>query len=284
MKKFSIVTKYMLALLIIPVFLFAQIPNPGFEQWTAGYPDGWLTNNNPAIGNPITQSGTSHSGSSAAKGAVLGVIGGAYPPILSSMTFPISQRYSTFSGYYQFAPVGGDIFYISILLFNNQNLIAEGNLAIGSSAAAYTQFNAGIQYFSTETPDTAIIQFGISDSVATPDVGSAFLVDDLQLSGLVAIPEPVDLTVPWEFALAQNFPNPFNPETTIKFSLPESREVSLIIYNSLGQEVARLVDGRELTAGKYSMNWNAGDLPSGIYFYRLTAGQFSQMRKMVLMK
>ena len=92
-----------------------------------------------------------------------------------------------------------------------------------------------------------------------------------------------DLTAPTSFELNQNFPNPFNPETTIKYSLPQSGDVAMIIYNLLGQEVAKLVS--EIQQGGYhSVTWNASNVSSGIYFYRLTSGDFVSTKKMVLLK
>ena len=89
--------------------------------------------------------------------------------------------------------------------------------------------------------------------------------------------------LPKEFALSQNFPNPFNPTTTIKYDLPTAAEVRLVVYNIRGQEVAVLIDGEQL-AGYRSIKWNAPNVASGLYIYRLTAGDFVQTRKMVLLK
>ncbi len=89
--------------------------------------------------------------------------------------------------------------------------------------------------------------------------------------------------LPKEFALMQNYPNPFNPATQINFELPVKSEVSLKIYNLLGQEVATLVN-EEKAAGRYSADWNASALASGVYFYKLEAGSFVQTKKMILMK
>ena len=89
--------------------------------------------------------------------------------------------------------------------------------------------------------------------------------------------------LPTEYSLSQNYPNPFNPVTVIEYALPKSGEVRMIIYNLLGQEVARLVSG-ELDAGYHTVTWNASNVSSGIYFYRLQAGEFTRTRKMVLLK
>jgi photosystem II stability/assembly factor-like uncharacterized protein len=85
------------------------------------------------------------------------------------------------------------------------------------------------------------------------------------------------------FTLMQNYPNPFNPTTGIAFSLPSKSFVSLKIFDVIGREIATVVS-EELPAGDYSRQWNATNLPSGIYFYRLQAGTFTETRKLVLLR
>lgn len=92
-------------------------------------------------------------------------------------------------------------------------------------------------------------------------------------------------SAPKEFALYQNYPNPFNPTTTIRYSIPDAGAVpvSLIMYNILGQEVATLIN-EEKTAGNYEVKFDARGYASGIYIYRLTAGHFSSIKKMMVLK
>ncbi|MFQ6116444.1 MAG: FlgD immunoglobulin-like domain containing protein [bacterium] len=94
--------------------------------------------------------------------------------------------------------------------------------------------------------------------------------------------------VPSAFQLYPNFPNPFNPETQIRFDLPEAAQVDLRIYNALGQLVRTLVD-RSYSAGTFTVFWDSRDdegkpLPSGIYFYKIKAGNFQAQRKLLLLK
>ena len=93
----------------------------------------------------------------------------------------------------------------------------------------------------------------------------------------------VDLGVPKKYELAQNFPNPFNPNTSIKFSLPETGNVKLTVYNLLGQEIATLINGVK-EAGTHTINYNAEELNSGIYIYRIESNGFNEVRKMTLIK
>lgn len=89
--------------------------------------------------------------------------------------------------------------------------------------------------------------------------------------------------IPHQFVLEQNFPNPFNPETSIKFSIPERAFVSLRVYNSLGQEVAIPIEN-EMEAGSYNLKFDGSGLSSGIYLYTIKAGNFVQTKKMIMMK
>jgi len=102
-------------------------------------------------------------------------------------------------------------------------------------------------------------------------------------SGVTATTGIASDGVPGSFELKQNYPNPFNPSTIINYGLPKTANVSLKIFNSLGQEVALLVNNEERSPGYYQVQWNA-NVPSGIYFYRLQAGDFVETKKMILLR
>jgi hypothetical protein len=89
--------------------------------------------------------------------------------------------------------------------------------------------------------------------------------------------------IPKQFALHQNYPNPFNPVTNISFSLPKNSFVSLQVFDLLGREVAPIVS-EEMSAGIYCKQWNAANMSSGVYFYRLQAGTYVNVKKLVLLK
>ena len=89
--------------------------------------------------------------------------------------------------------------------------------------------------------------------------------------------------LPTVYSLSQNYPNPFNPSTSIRYSVVKDGHVKLAVYNTLGKEVAVLVDGN-VQAGSHKIDWKADELSSGVYFYKLTAGDFSATKKMILMQ
>jgi hypothetical protein len=104
------------------------------------------------------------------------------------------------------------------------------------------------------------------------------------LSEMTSVPaEGGSNDLPQHFSLSQNYPNPFNPSTTISFSLPSRSFVSLKIFDALGREIANIVS-EELSSGNYSRQWNATGLPSGVYFYRMQAGSYTETKKIILLK
>ncbi len=123
------------------------------------------------------------------------------------------------------------------------------------------------------------------------EIADGVVFDPSQLSNPAVVAGVLELqSTPREFALHQNFPNPFNPDTTIKYDLAESADVTLQIYNVLGQVVRTLVVSEAQNAGRYQIRWNGMDdrgvpVSSGIYFYQISAdGKFSDVRKLMLLK
>jgi len=121
--------------------------------------------------------------------------------------------------------------------------------------------------------------FGIHNPAFTVGILKAAIEE---VGGVVNVSD-TEGNLPVEYSLAQNYPNPFNPSTTIEYSLPEQTDVSIKIYDVLGNELEVLFSGNE-SAGTHSLNWNASNYASGIYFYKMSAGSFNQVNKMLLVK
>ena len=121
-------------------------------------------------------------------------------------------------------------------------------------------------------------------------VGTAGTIIGTIPGGITSIEKSeIDNENPSEFLLNQNYPNPFNPSTTIHYKIPLLGEdergglVTLKIYDILGREIETLVNEQE-EPGTYEVTWYASDQPSGVYFYRLTAGNYSETKKMILLR
>ncbi len=144
-----------------------------------------------------------------------------------------------------------------------------------------------------------ILRYGLKDDAGAKEMFRKFVqtypediltpIAQLELGDLPSPPPPKQINqqgtagLPDKFSLFQNYPNPFNPITEIKYALPEDCWVNLEIYNILGQRVVTLVNGKQV-AGYKVAKWDASPLVSGIYFYRLQAGNFTQTKKMILLK
>ncbi|MCX7798703.1 MAG: T9SS type A sorting domain-containing protein, partial [Melioribacter sp.] len=106
---------------------------------------------------------------------------------------------------------------------------------------------------------------------------------ELWPQGLPSDIREISLGIPTKFSLEQNYPNPFNPTTRIRFSIPTKDFVTLKIFNSLGEEVAQLIN-QEMSAGSYEVDFRAQGLSSGVYFYTIKTSNFTKTLKMLLLK
>ncbi|MBD3410811.1 MAG: alpha/beta fold hydrolase [Ignavibacteriales bacterium] len=127
--------------------------------------------------------------------------------------------------------------------------------------------------------------YAFADDAAKTDVRYVYRVKAIDRDGAFVYSDRVEATLeaPIDYALRQNYPNPFNPVTQIEFSTPAPGRASLVVFNAIGEVVAKLLEG-EIEAGTHAVSFDASDLPSGIYFYRLTAGSFTQVKKMTLLR
>ncbi len=157
------------------------------------------------------------------------------------------------------------------LVVNVDSVLLEGR---DITTASYLRYNG---------PDEEL-------PIEADSAGIHITVPSLQLWSILALgseflsTEPgAENALPGEFALAQNYPNPFNPTTTIEYTLKEPSDVELVIFDMLGRQVKTLVNGRK-SAGEHKISFSAGDLFSGVYFYRLKAGNYTNMKKMLVIK
>ena len=156
--------------------------------------------------------------------------------------------------------------------------VAVGSMKVDGQSASGDGDLVEFTFKTTQTPLPS--DFQILDGVMVDLTGGIDAITNIDIASLK--PMPVD------YALEQNIPNPFNPSTTIKYQVPTAGEVNLVIYNLLGQEVRNLVQG-SMDAGFHSVVWDGMDelgkqVASGIYIYRLSANNFNQVRRMMLLK
>jgi hypothetical protein len=174
-------------------------------------------------------------------------------------------------------PVNGVIVYainLNGVVVASTNTENDGSYTIENLPAGdYSLYVESTDYENTADNGTVTVDYGTS-SVQSKD---------LYLSPASTTGVSNNSSIPTTYSLMQNYPNPFNPTTTIRFTIPEKVQVKLEVYNLIGQKVATLVNG-ELNAGSYNVEFNGTGLSSGIYLYRIQAGNFTSVKKMLLIK
>jgi len=281
MKKFALIISL---IFILSSLQFAQdIPNAGFESWIdENTPQSWNTNNLPSAWITVSRSTTAYDGSYAIQMKIAESSGFPIPPVLTS-TFPVSQAYTAIHGYYQFHPVGPDmIFSIYAYYFYENKLNYGGSIDLDAEALTYTSFSFDLNTDNSDTPDSIWIQFEIAgSSVSNYGIGTYALIDQLVFDQATEVKSIIQ--VPNGYSLNQNYPNPFNPLTTIEYSIPKTSHVDLRVFDVLGNEVATLVNEYR-PIGIYEVEFEATSLSSGVYFYKLQAGEYVGTKKMILMR
>jgi hypothetical protein len=185
-------------------------------------------------------------------------------------------------------PITGDISGFS--LKNVYTMSPDEISPFDANTTPIVQFNAGpkINSVKADNGNHKVVYFGIGFEQIN-DASNLGIVDTLVSRSVRWLTEGIVLDNPKEeflvnsFSLEQNYPNPFNPSTTLAYSIPQESQVSLKIYDVMGREVVELASGKQ-TAGSYSVEFDASSLASGTYFYKLTAGEFVSVKKMVLLK
>jgi hypothetical protein len=138
--------------------------------------------------------------------------------------------------------------------------------------------------FALSTAPNTILKSAVGQSFVGSSTSASLFITSGFLPGADYVVDVDEQTpLPIEYQLYQNYPNPFNPTTTIAFDLPKTGVVSIRVYNILGQEVTNVLD-EEKEAGRHKMVFNASQLASGAYFYRIQAGSFVQTKKMLILR
>lgn len=155
------------------------IPNFSFENWggSPSDPVGYTTSNTQLF-QPVTQVGTSVHGSSSMKGTVLNFNGGAIPPLATSDEFPVSERYGSLMGSYQFVPAGTDTFQVNVAMKKGSNLIGSGTIQFLTLQNSWKEFYVDIEYSTADTPTSCIISINLQDVIYA--FGTNFHIDNLE--------------------------------------------------------------------------------------------------------
>lgn len=281
---------FSIILLIECIFIsnsFAQIPNAGFEDWVTDQdgnnnPVGWQTTNSfPIVTVEPYSPGFQGNFAMTVKTVNVGIVFPGVAYVENSYNF--TQRPTRFYAHLKSNIMPGDQALILFALMQGDSAVAaldSCTFKVDTTISQFTYMEFPIAYLNNLLPDSLIVM--IASGLLGGQVGTELTVDDIGF-----IYGSTDVTnneiIPENFNLSQNYPNPFNPSTTIKYAIPTSEVATLKVYDMLGSEVATLVN-EEKPTGSYEVEFNASNLTSGIYFYKLQSGSFVETKKMLLLK
>lgn len=272
----------LLSFAILTFSAYAQIPNPGFEDWPGLDPVSWSTSNIQGMVTCVTASSDAHGGSKAARGEIVTFAGNPWPPILHILEgFPIDHAYGELRGFYKMtATTALEMMVVAILLDEDGALVAIQEVQLPPSAS-YQEFVLDLDYTggSGNSPASAQIQFNFSDGAGEPGtLGAFYLVDDLSFTGTgTGITEASLARIPLTVA-----PMPVMDATSVSFTLPAAMNVRMEVRDALGRHVEDLVNG-SLSGGEHRIEWTpASDMADGVYFLSLRHAGITTNQRLVL--
>jgi hypothetical protein len=173
-----------------------------------------------------------------------------------------------------------DIYFSEVEEFGN----GTTGWVAADSGKIFVTTNSGVNWTAQSTPvNQNLLSVQVVGNIIGWAVGANGTILRTTNGGITIGIQQISSEVPKEFSLSQNYPNPFNPTTNIEFSITKSSFVNLTVFDASGREVETLMNGN-LKAGTYNADWNAGKYTSGVYFYRITAGDYTETKKMILVK
>ena len=306
---------YLIVLITFTAVVNAQIPNNGFEIWE-NYPDDMNPNNvysKPEMwlgllpNSPSTYSfsieknndnypiGTGQY-SMLIKNDLLHDVNGialsydVFPPIDLKAnwfnlppSFPISIRPSYFCLYYKYIPINGDSMKAACYFYKSGLKIGEAIHISSESTSEWTPLMIPVNFSTNDIPDSALIVFTVANNLNYQHDGSKLYLDNMSFENLITSINKPRSELSNNFQLSQNYPNPFNPRTKIQYSIPQRSHVTINVCDILGKELINLVN-EEKEIGNYEIEFDGSNLSSGVYFYRMLAGNFVNVKRLTLLK
>ncbi len=251
-------------LTLITVASIAQIPNPSFENWTSGNPNGW-TDGNSFLPGTTTESNNAHAGAHACSLNSSGGMGGFVQTGTSIYDTYFSQpgNFVALNGWYILNSVSGEGIYVSVQNKSGNSSNGSGNYQSTSSTAVYKQFSACMTGETATTDSTSI---SITLTGSPTHTGAYVIVDDLSFGSCVNAVE----AIPDRVTLESSYPNPASTIFNIIYSIPTSGIVSVGLFDLSGRKLETLLNGIKQTSGRYKIPVDVSALANGIYIYSIT--------------
>lgn len=281
--------KILCCTLFITPLLIGQITNPGFESWVTDpdgniNPVGWQTTNDfPVVS--VEPFGPGCQGENAMKVKTLDMGLIALPGIaIMEAAYDFDKIPSKFGACVKANIEPGDVAYIIVALMRGDSVIAlqdSCTFKIDSTISQFTYLEFPIAVQSSLLPDSFLIM--VVSGLSNAKVGTEIIIDEIAFIAGNPTEVSEESGNPRGYLLLENYPNPFNPSTRIKYQVARNAHVSLKVQDLLGREVAVLVD-EEQGAGSYEVDYDASQLTGGVYFCTLQNGALNGVTKMLLVR
>ncbi len=160
---------------------------------------------------------------------------------------------------------------------------ADNGTVVGEYGVIFRTTDGGVSWKQQIATENILRGVSFTDADHGTAVGDHGTIIRTTNGGATFVKEERSNEIPANYFLSNNYPNPFNPATKIKYAVPQASQVQIRVFDILGNEVETLIN-KEMPAGTYELTWNAVNLPSGVYFYQIKTGDFIQTKKMVLLK
>ena len=256
-----------------------EFNNP--ESFESGFGDWYVDMGTWEIGEPNYGPGSAFNRNNCAATVLDGNYAEPVDSKLISPPFVVSYENPALRFWHWYSFSSGDFGIVQIRV-DNGLWEATQNTFTATSSNTWTNYYIPLSDYSG-----SIIQIAFyfhSERIGSfGNVSSGWYIDSLYIEGIVGVETSQINSTPDNYTLFQNFPNPFNPTTKISYSIPKAGKVNLKVFDMLGREVTTL-ENEEKPAGNYEITFNASDLPSGVYFYRLKAGSFTESKKLILLR
>ena len=262
-----------------------EVPNPGFETWTSGEPDLWITFNEPGAAPSVTQSAIAHTGTSSAKGQpVIGTVGDTVAPMVSLGTLlspsPISQNYENLEFYYQSHLTGGDIFNATVFFLDaTGNNVALGVANITANTVGWTHLSVPMHYSPGNNTVSAVISFSVlpsgTDGRSNSYPASYFYLDDVSLTGVVGVEEA---SAAGKLAI---YPIPAHDAFTVEAAVTTGKNATLVLTDVSGR-VVRMKTLSSLSGTLLKEEMNVEGIRPRLYSLMILNDDKTRIRKVIV--
>jgi hypothetical protein len=269
---------------LVSTAIMAQIPNPSFENWTSGVPNGWNVLTFYLTGS-VTESSSAHAGShSVSLNSVLFstyYLGGFVQtgPSTGDYYFANSGNPTAVNGWYQLTTSGGDFFTGAVTAKSGASAIGAGSAQFTTATAVWKQFSICVSY-TTGTADSLSIQLELANSGGYTHSGSFALVDDLSFGSCLTGVDDITKDVSIETA----YPNPSSSICNVIYSLPSDAHVTVNLYDMSGRKVKNLLEDTYQTDGRYKLPVDVSSLANGLYFCNIVVNGQTYSQKISVLK